>query len=66
MSIVSLFSNKIYTGFTVELQESRRKASIIIAEDEIEALGCIKESNPENLSAELTRLTERLKREGQS
>ncbi|KAG6388326.1 hypothetical protein SASPL_149751 [Salvia splendens] len=39
-------------------QESRRKASIIIPEGEIEALGCIKESNPENLSAELTRFPE--------
>ncbi|XP_047974212.1 LOW QUALITY PROTEIN: structural maintenance of chromosomes protein 6B-like [Salvia hispanica] len=46
-------------------QENRRKASIIIPEDEIEALGCFKESNPENLSAQLTRLTERLKRETQ-
>lgn len=50
----------------VKLQESRRKASIIIPEGEIEALGCLKENNPETLSAELTRLTERLKREGQS
>ena len=50
----------------VKLQEGRHKASIIIPEDEIEALGCFKESNPENLSAQLTRLTERLKRETQS
>ncbi|KAL1566871.1 structural maintenance of chromosomes protein 6B-like [Salvia divinorum] len=39
-------------------QESRRKASIIIPEGEIEAFGCLKESNPENLSAELTRFLE--------
>ncbi|KAG6390860.1 hypothetical protein SASPL_148605 [Salvia splendens] len=39
-------------------QESRRKASIIIPEGEIEALGCLKESNPETLSAELTRFPE--------
>ncbi|KAG6384184.1 hypothetical protein SASPL_156015 [Salvia splendens] len=39
-------------------QESRHKASIIIPEGEIEALGCLKESNPETLSAELTRFPE--------
>ncbi|XP_057804660.1 structural maintenance of chromosomes protein 6B-like isoform X2 [Salvia miltiorrhiza] len=45
-------------------QESRRKASIIIPESEID-VGFVKESNPEKLSAELTRSTEKLKREGQ-
>lgn len=44
-------------------QENRRKASIICPESEIEALECPNESNPERLSTELTRLTERLHRE---
>ncbi|KAH6821922.1 structural maintenance of chromosomes 6A [Perilla frutescens var. hirtella] len=46
-------------------QESRRKASIICPESEIETLGCDNERNPEQLSAQLSRLTERLQRESQ-
>lgn len=60
---VSLFPNK--TWLNVKLQESRKKASIISPESEIEALGGCEESNPEKLSCQLTRLTERLKRETQ-
>lgn len=45
-------------------QESRRKASIICPESEIETLGCNDES-PEQLSSQLSRLTNRLQRESQ-
>ncbi|PIN15085.1 DNA repair protein RAD18 (SMC family protein) [Handroanthus impetiginosus] len=46
-------------------KESRRKASIICAESEIEALGGCKESNPEQLSAQLSRMNQQLQRESQ-
>ncbi|KAI3458312.1 hypothetical protein Pfo_014975 [Paulownia fortunei] len=46
-------------------KESRQKASIICPESEIEALGGCKESNPEQLSAQLSRLKQRLQRESQ-
>lgn len=49
----------------VKLQESRQKASSVIPEAEIQALGCLKESNPEKLSAELINKTEKLKRDSQ-
>ncbi|KAL3837884.1 hypothetical protein ACJIZ3_022475 [Penstemon smallii] len=45
-------------------KESHKKASIICPQSEIEGLGC-KESNPEQLSAELTQLKERFQRESQ-
>ena len=47
-----------------KLQESCRKASIICPESEIEALGCCK-STPEQLSAQLNRLNQRLQSESQ-
>ncbi|XP_051143758.1 structural maintenance of chromosomes protein 6B [Andrographis paniculata] len=46
-------------------KENRQKASFICPESEIEALGGCKESNPEQLSARLSRLSERLERESQ-
>ncbi|KAK4570872.1 hypothetical protein RGQ29_029649 [Quercus rubra] len=45
--------------------ESCRKASIICPESEIEALGGCEGSNPEQLSAQLTRLNQRLQHESQ-
>ncbi|KAL0317658.1 UNVERIFIED_CONTAM: Structural maintenance of chromosomes protein 6B [Sesamum angustifolium] len=45
--------------------ESHRKASIICPESEIQALGGCKESDPEQLSAQLSRLKQRLERESQ-
>ncbi|CAI9768234.1 unnamed protein product [Fraxinus pennsylvanica] len=45
--------------------ENRRKASIICPESEIEALGGSSESNPEQLSAQLSRMNQRLQRESQ-
>ena len=47
-----------------KLQESCRKASIICPESEIEALGGCK-STPEQLSAQLNRLNQRLQSESQ-
>lgn len=49
----------------VKLQESCRKASIICPESEIEALGGCDGSTPEQLSAQLTRLNQRLQHESQ-
>ncbi|KAL0304102.1 UNVERIFIED_CONTAM: Structural maintenance of chromosomes protein 6B [Sesamum radiatum] len=46
-------------------KESHRKASIICPESEIQALGGCKESDPEQLSAQLSRLKQRLERESQ-
>ncbi|CAA3008732.1 structural maintenance of chromosomes 6B isoform X1 [Olea europaea subsp. europaea] len=46
-------------------KENRRKASIICPENEIEALGGCSESNPEQLSAQLSRMNQRLQRESQ-
>lgn len=49
----------------VELQESCRKASIICPESEIEALGGLDDSTPEQLSAHLNKLNQRLQEESQ-
>lgn len=46
-----------------QLQESYSKASIICPESEIEALGDWDGSTPEQLSAHLTRLNQRLNNE---
>lgn len=49
----------------VQLQESCKKASIICPESEIEALGDWDGSTPEQLSAQLDRLNQRLRHENQ-
>lgn len=46
-------------------KESCKKASIICPESEIEALGGCSDMNPEDLSAQLNRLNQRLQRESQ-
>ena len=52
-------------NFMEILQESCKKASIICPESEIEALGGCCDMNPEELSAQLNRLNQRLQRESQ-
>lgn len=47
------------------LQESSKKAAIICPESEIEALGDWDGSTPEELSAQLNRLNQRLQHENQ-
>ncbi|CAI9754152.1 unnamed protein product [Fraxinus pennsylvanica] len=54
-----------YREFEHKCKENRRKASIICPESEIEALGGCSESNPEQLSAQLSRMNQRLQRESQ-
>lgn len=43
-----------------EMQDSYEKASYMCPENEIEAIGGCKENTPEQLSAQLTRMIQRL------
>ncbi|KZV51907.1 structural maintenance of chromosomes protein 6B-like [Dorcoceras hygrometricum] len=54
-----------YRELEQNCKEDHNKASIICPESEIEALGGCKESNPEQLSAQVTRWTQKLQRESQ-
>ncbi|XP_038683969.1 structural maintenance of chromosomes protein 6B-like isoform X2 [Tripterygium wilfordii] len=54
-----------YQKLQDDREESSRKASIIVPESEIEALGDWDGSTPEKLSAQLDRLNQRLKHESQ-
>ncbi|RWR86686.1 structural maintenance of chromosomes protein 6B-like protein isoform X1 [Cinnamomum micranthum f. kanehirae] len=58
-------AEKAYEDLQLDRQESYKKASIICPEDEIKALGGCAESTPEQLSAQLTRLRQRLEHERQ-
>lgn len=49
----------------LKLQEYNRKASIICCENELQSLGGWDGSTPEQLSAQIQRLTQRLQRESQ-
>ncbi|XP_075484074.1 structural maintenance of chromosomes protein 6B-like isoform X2 [Primulina tabacum] len=54
-----------YRELEQNCKDDRNKASIICPESEIEALGGCKESNPEQLSAQVTRWSQKLQRESQ-
>ncbi|XP_073129869.1 structural maintenance of chromosomes protein 6B isoform X2 [Henckelia pumila] len=54
-----------YRELEQNCKEDRNKASIICPESEIEALGGCKESSPEQLSAQVTRWSQKLQRESQ-
>ncbi|KAF7836353.1 structural maintenance of chromosomes protein 6B [Senna tora] len=54
-----------YLELKQQREEYNRKASIICCEDELQSLGGCEGSTPEQLSAQLERLTQRLKRESQ-
>lgn len=63
---MAIYQNLMVIGNCVmELQESYRKASIICPESEIEELGGCSGSTPEQLSAQLSRLSQRLQHESQ-
>ncbi|XP_027103971.1 structural maintenance of chromosomes protein 6B-like isoform X1 [Coffea arabica] len=64
--IVELEAAKAHCSeFEHNRKESCKKASIICPESEIEALGGCRDMNPEELSAQLNRLNQRLQRESQ-
>ncbi|CAN6460828.1 unnamed protein product [Victoria cruziana] len=56
-------AEELYQQLKQQREESYKKASIICLESELESLGGCKDSTPEQLSAQLSRLKDRLDRE---